>query len=348
MKAHDLLGHGDQEKTKATAVALGWTICRGGWCRCVHCATAKAKRKNIPKDTDHEKAERPGGRIFTDTTSVQKPKKEPKTLFVSKPHMRTLVDETTGTRFVRWFETKNGMVDPTCATLHQWSTKGMKTLFIRCNGAGENHSLEETLHSSQWKMPIEFEYTARNTPQQNHLAEIGIYVICCRGRALMSTANSPEKYHYRMFWLAMETACLLDWLTVVTINGVMAMKIKHISNSIPAFVNHLRTSGEAGVVTIAGTIKKKVDIRGLLCLMGGYCTDRAGNCYKMYDPINNNVYFTRYVLWLNKMYFDKNGEINSLPDISADSAPAAPLAQALTQVPDKQADIRCTKTKKKS
>jgi hypothetical protein len=339
MKAHDLLGHGDQEKTKATAVALGWTICRGGWCRCVHCAKAKAKHKNIPKDTDHDKAQKPGGRIFTDITSVRKPKKEPKTLFVSKRHMRILVDETTGTRFVRWFETKNGMVDHKCATLHQWSTKGMKTLFIRCDGAGENHSLEETLHSSQWKMPIEFEYTARNTPQQNHLAEIGIYVICCRGRALMSRANSPKKYRYRMFWLATETACVLDWLTVVTIDGVMAMKIKHFSNSIPAFVKHLQTFGEAGVVTIVGTIKKKVDMRGLLCLMGGYCTDRAGDCYKMYDPINNNVYFTRDVLWLNKMYFDENGKIDSLPNISADSAPAAPVAQALTQVPDNQAGI---------
>jgi hypothetical protein len=93
--------------------------------------------------------------------------------------------------------------------------------------------------------------------------------------------------------------------------------------------------------------------------MGGYCTDQAGDCYKMYDPINNNVYFTRDVLWLNKMYFDKNGEIDSLPGISADSvpaapeaqadsAPAAPVAQALTQVPDKQAGIRRTKTKKKS
>jgi hypothetical protein len=86
MKAHDLLGHGDQEKMKATAVALGWTICRGGWCRCVHCAKAKAKRKNIPKDTDHEKAEKPGGRIFTDITSVQKPKKEPKNLCVEASH----------------------------------------------------------------------------------------------------------------------------------------------------------------------------------------------------------------------------------------------------------------------
>jgi hypothetical protein len=103
MKAHDLLGHGDQEKTKATAIALGWTICRGGWCRCAHCAKAKAKRKIIPKNTDHDKAAKPGGRIFTDITSVRKPKKEPKTLFVSKPHMRILVDEATGTRFVRWF-----------------------------------------------------------------------------------------------------------------------------------------------------------------------------------------------------------------------------------------------------
>jgi hypothetical protein len=88
MKAHDLLGHGDQEKTKATAIALGWTICRGGWCCCVHCVKAKAKRKNIPKNTKHKKAAKPGGRIFTDITSIHKPKNDYKALFVSKPHMR--------------------------------------------------------------------------------------------------------------------------------------------------------------------------------------------------------------------------------------------------------------------
>jgi hypothetical protein len=156
MKAHDLLGHGDQEKTKAMAIALGWTICRGGWYRCVHCAKAKAKRKNIPKNTEHEKAAKPGGHIFTEITSIRKPKNDSKALFVSKPHMRILVDKATNIRFIWWFETKDGMVDPTCATLYQWSTKGMKTLFIRCDGAGENHSLEDTLHSSQWKMPTAF------------------------------------------------------------------------------------------------------------------------------------------------------------------------------------------------
>jgi hypothetical protein len=130
MKAHNLLGHGDQEQTKATAIALGWTICRGGWCRCVHCAKAKAKRKNIPKNTEHEKAAKPGGRIFTDITSIRKPKNDSKALFVSKPHMCILVDEATNIRFVWWFETKEGMVDPTCATLYQWSTKGRNMLFM--------------------------------------------------------------------------------------------------------------------------------------------------------------------------------------------------------------------------
>jgi hypothetical protein len=86
-------------------------------------------------------------------------------------------------------------------------------------------------------------------------------------------------------------------------------------------------------------------MRGILCMMGGYCTDRAGDCCKMYDPINNNVYLTRDVLWLNCMYFDKNGEVDSLPDVSADAAPAA---QPLTQVPDAQVVPRRTKKNPKN
>jgi hypothetical protein len=139
----------------------------------------------------------------------------------------------------------------------------------------------------------------------------------------------------------------LDWLTVVTIDGVMAMKIKQLVDKVPAFVKYIRTFGEAGVVTIAGTVKVKVDMRGILCMMGGYCSDRAGNCYKMYDPVYNNVYLTRDGMWLNHMYFDKDGDVDSLPDVSADAAPAA---STLTQVPDTQVVPRRTKknSKKKS
>jgi hypothetical protein len=89
----------------------------------------------------------------------------------------------------------------------------------------------------------------------------------------------------------------------------MAMKIKDFADKVPAFVRYLRTFGEASVVTIAGTVKVKVDMRGILCMMGGYCTDWVGGCYKMYDPINNNVYLTCDVLWLNHMYFTRTAKL---------------------------------------
>jgi hypothetical protein len=56
----------------------------------------------------------------------------------------------------------------------------------------------------------------------------------------MSRANSPKKYCYRIFRLATEIACVLDWLTVVTIDGVMAMKIKHFADKVSAFVKYFK------------------------------------------------------------------------------------------------------------
>ena len=120
-------------------------------------------------------------------------------------------------------------------------------------------------------MVIQFEYTALDTPQQNHLAEIGIYVICSRGQALMSCAKIPYKYWYIVFILSTKTACKLDWLQVVeTPSGKKKMKYELFSGRKPNFANHLQTFGEAGVVTtVDRKIKDKVDIRGVVCMVGG-------------------------------------------------------------------------------
>jgi hypothetical protein len=52
------------------------------------------------------------------------------------------------------------------------------------------------------------------------------------------------------------------------------------------------------------------------------------------------VYLTRDVLWLNRIYFDMDGEVDSLPDVSADAVPAP---SALTQVLDTQVVPQRTK-----
>ena len=95
-----------------------------------------------------------------------------------------MVDEYTGIRFLNWYRTKIGMVEPTAAQFYQWSGKDIKVSYVHCDNAEENVELNKVATGQKWKMILDFEYTARDTPQQNHLAEIGIYTISCKGRAL--------------------------------------------------------------------------------------------------------------------------------------------------------------------
>ena len=199
MTAHELLGHQDESRTRATAKQLGLTLKPGSFQPCVHYDVAKSRRKALTDQGSQENmAAAPGGRMFLDITSIRKPKdvkgRKEKILFVSKPHMRMMVDEYTGMRFLQWYKTKDAMVEPTAAQFYQWTSKGLAIKIVRCDNAGENKVLEKICKGSKWKLVIDFEYTARDTPQQNHLAEIGITVICNLARAMMSRACVPQVY----------------------------------------------------------------------------------------------------------------------------------------------------------
>lgn len=60
----------------------------------------------------------------------------------------------------------------------------------------------------------------------------------------------------------------------------------------PFFVNYMRMFGEVDVVTIQGTIYPKPHKCGITCMFAGYCANREGDCYEMYDPIKNNIYYS--------------------------------------------------------
>jgi hypothetical protein len=71
----------------------------------------------------------------------------------------------TGLKFSNFFDTKNGMVEPTCEQLHQWRQNGITVDYIsRLDNAGENKLLKQRCQSKDWKFNIEFEFTARATP----------------------------------------------------------------------------------------------------------------------------------------------------------------------------------------
>jgi hypothetical protein len=301
MKAHDLLGHCSEEMTRETAKEMGW-ILSGTWKPCEACAAGKAKQKNVPKESEHKPATKGENRIFLDIATVKRTKENPS---VTKPNWRIMVDERTGMKFSDFFETKNGMVEPTCVQWNKWKNAGLGVKYVRLDNAGENKKLKERSESSDWKLDIEFEFTARDTPQQNHLAELGFAVLANRGRALMHRANVPEKERYKLFKEAFKTATLLDALIVVEIDGVKKTRVEHWSGKKPEYAANLRTWGEAGTVKVKTTMTPKLADRGVQCMMVGYAVDHAGDVYRMWDPKTNRVHETRDVIWLHRMYYEK-------------------------------------------
>ena len=201
--AHDLFGHCDEARTRKMAKAQGFKISRGTLGPCEACAAGKAKQKNVTKKSEHKIAEKSNERVFLDI-STGKAKKN-MNYKVTKPNWRIIVEEKTQMKWSQFYRTKNGMVEPTCAMFNRWKQAGKPVKYLRMDNAGENKALEERLNGAQWKLNVEAEYTAANTPQQNHLAEISFHVLANRGRALMHRANVPLLMRYNLFREALVT-----------------------------------------------------------------------------------------------------------------------------------------------
>jgi hypothetical protein len=155
--------------------------------------------------------------------------------------------------------------------------------------------------------------TARNMPQQNHLAELAFSHIANLGQALMNHANVPLIWRYKLFAKAFKTATLLNGLHVIELDGIQATRYEHWCGSNPKFANHLRTWGKAGTVNLKSKATPKVADRGIQCMMVGYSTNHTGDCYEMWDPNTGGVHTTRDIIWPKRMYFTKP---NLVPKLS--------------------------------
>jgi DNA gyrase/topoisomerase IV subunit A len=139
-------------------------------------------------------------------------------------------------KFSLFCTTKDGMVVPT--TLDQLARRnksGMTVKYIRLDNAGENVKLQKVSDSKDYKMILQFEFTACYTSQQNHLALIN------RGRAMMRLANIPKNIRYKVFPMVFETATLLDSLVMCTIDGETKTCAEHFGKTLPKFAKYLRT-----------------------------------------------------------------------------------------------------------
>jgi hypothetical protein len=215
------------------------------------------------------------------------------------------VDERTQMKFSDFFLSKSGMAEPTCELFQRWKDVGREVRYLRMDNTDENKLLQSRCESVDWKFWIQPEYTASYTPQQNHLAELGFAILSNPGRAMMARANVALGVRYKIWRHAFKTATLLDGLNVVTVGGKMAAQYVLWAGENPKFADHLRTWGEAGSIKTRVRGTPKIAHPGTQCMMVGYSTDHAGDCYQMWDPLTGNVHDTRDVTWMHRMLLER-------------------------------------------
>ena len=203
---------------------------------------------------------------------------------------------------------------------------------IQLDNAGENKLFQKHSDSTDRKLGIEYEFTARATPQPNSLAEVGIATLANHVRAIMHHAHMPMEYHYKLFRDCYETAAILDGLMIVEVNGKMASQFEHFAGKNPKCAGYLRTWGEAGKVKIYEKMSPKIQDCGVTCVMIGYPKDHAGDCYRIWDKETGGIHVTHDITWLRRMYFppkDPGHEVVCKIDDNLDlNIPPAPNVSA--------------------
>ena len=101
-----------------------------------------------------------------------------------------MVDELTNLNFTSFFSTRNGIIDPNLERIEKWNNNGLVVKHMRLDNSCENKKLHEQAESKDLKMNIYFEYTVRDTPQQNYLEELRFLVIAKKGEHLCIVKNT--------------------------------------------------------------------------------------------------------------------------------------------------------------
>jgi hypothetical protein len=197
------------------------------------------------------------------------------------------------------------MAELTAEKIHKLKELGVGPHYLWMDNAGENLLLQERAESKDWKLGLVYKYMARDTPQQNALAEIGFTKIGGRAKAMMKRAFTPDKVRHLVMPKALKVATKLDRLVPITINGTTKSHYEHLFGSNPPFAKHLRTWGEAGTVTLREKVHPKEKNKGVMCMFVDYAEHHAGDCYEMWDPKTARVHKTRDITWLHHMFYQK-------------------------------------------
>ncbi len=176
------------------------------------------KQCNIPKEASREKAPILNGRVDHNLSKIKAP--EGMEVTINKSNWHIMVDEATGFKRSAFFETKAGIIEYMCQTMHSVALQGHPIQVLHQDNAGENIKLVKMAKGKNWKLEFEVKYTARKMPQQNVHAETLFTIIAAQARCIMIAGQIPDTEQFKLWPEAVKTATQLNNLMPVTIGGV--------------------------------------------------------------------------------------------------------------------------------
>jgi hypothetical protein len=189
--------------------------------------------------------------------------------------------------------------------------------------------LEARMTSADWKLnDVKVEYTSRDSPQQNSLAEVALRTLAGRARAMTVAANLPPEHKKNFTMVAIQHATALDNLIPVEIDGLTKSRYEWQHGEPPKYAANLLLLGTAGAVVLKNRdIQPKLEDCGKKCCYVGVPLNHAADTYRMWHSPNAE-YITRDVTFLNRMYFSKPGGVTEVTTQTNNGCPnTAPTMQ---------------------
>ena len=144
---------------------------------------------------------------------------------------------------------------------------------------------------------IAFEFTGKDTPQQNGRIEAMIASIWNQVRAMLDGVMLEGQKRNKLWAEAFNTAVMIDGIIVK--EGEEKCADEKWSGELPRWTSDLKKFGEVGVVRKGGKKLKKMDSRGFDAIFIGYSNMHAKGVYKMMNLQTHQFTFTRDVMWMN-------------------------------------------------
>ena len=191
-KFHKILGHMGESKVKNIAKKHNIKL-MGEMKPCTDCAKAKIKKAKLPKFVDADKkAKLPGERLYFDISSV-------KTESLSgRKYWLLIVDEATDhcwSFFLKKKSESSKVLKDLIMNLK--SRYNTAVTYLRCDNSGENKATESLFRRNG--IPIKFEFTAPNTPQQNGVVERKLATLYGRIRSMLNAARINEELREKLW-----------------------------------------------------------------------------------------------------------------------------------------------------